>query len=400
MNALDFLRMAWGTILGHRLRSVLTMVGISIGIASVILLTSIGEGTRQFVLGEFTQFGTNVMGINPGKAITTGSPGALGGTYRKLTLEDAEALRRVAGVENVVPVVMGTARVQAGERGRSVFVYGVNSEIPDVWKFEVRQGRFLPEGDPRRGASVAVLGPKLKREIFGEENALGRFVRLGNQRFLVIGVMAPKGLLLGFDIDDAAYIPVARALSLFNEEGLFEIDLTFSQHSDLDRVVADVRSTLMARHDGEEDFTITTQTEMMDVFGRVMTVISAAAGGIGAISLVVGAIGILTVMWISVNERTAEIGLAKAIGAGSGQILGLFLLEASLLSLIGGVIGVGVGMGIARLVRLLVPGLPVQTPLRYVLAALAVSLLVGLASGVLPARRAARLNPIEALHAE
>jgi len=400
MDARDFLSMAWATILGHRLRSLLTMVGIAIGIASVILLTSIGEGTRQFVLGEFTQFGTNVMGINPGKAITTGSPGALGGTYRKLTVEDAEALRRIAGVTNVVPVVMGTARVQAGERGRSVFVYGVNSELPDVWKFEVRQGRFLPEGDPRRGAPVAVLGPKLKREIFGEKNALGRFVRLSDQRFRVIGVMAPKGLLLGFDIDDAAYIPVARARALFDQDGLIEIDLAFSQHSDVDRVVADVRSTLMARHEGEEDFTITTQTEMMEVFGRVMTVISAAAGGIGAISLVVGAIGILTVMWISVNERTTEIGLAKAIGAGSGQILGLFLLEASMLSLMGGAIGVGLGMGIARIVRLLVPGLPVQTPLRYVLAALAVSLVVGLASGALPARRAARLNPVEALHAE
>ncbi len=400
MDARDFLRMTWATILGHRLRSVLTMVGISIGIASVILLTSIGEGTRQFVLGEFTQFGTNVISVNPGKALTTGSPGALGGTYRKLTIEDAEALRRVPGVEHVVPVVMGTARVRAGERGRSVFVYGVNSEIPDVWKFEVRQGRFLPEGDPRRGAPVVVLGPKLKREILGEENALGRFVRLGDQRFLVLGVMAPKGLLLGFDIDDAAYIPVARARALFNEDGLIEIDLTFSQHSDPDRVVADVRSTLMARHEGEEDFTITTQTEMMDVFGRVMTVISAAAGGIGAISLVVGAIGILTIMWISVNERTTEIGLAKAIGAGSGQILGLFLLEASLLSLIGGVIGVGIGVGIARIVRLLVPGLPVQTPVSYVLAALAVSLVVGLASGALPARRAARLNPVQALHAE
>ena len=400
MDARDFLGMAWATILGHRLRSVLTMVGISIGIASVILLTSIGEGTRQFVLGEFTQFGTNVIAVNPGKALTTGSPGALGGTYRKLTVEDAEALRRVAGVENVVPVIMGTARVQAGERGRSVFVYGVNSEIPDVWKFEVRQGRFLPQGDPRRGAPVVVLGPKLKREIFGEENALGRFVRLGGQRFLVIGVMAPKGLLLGFDIDDSAYIPVARARALFDEDGLIEIDMTFSQHSNLDRVVADVRSTLMARHEDEEDFSITTQTEMLDVFGRVMTVISAAAGGIGAISLVVGAIGILTIMWISVNERTTEIGLAKAIGAGSGQILGLFLLEASLLSLIGGVIGVGLGMGIARTVRLLVPGLPVQTPVSYVLAALAVSLLVGLASGALPARRAARLNPVESLHAE
>ena len=399
MNTRDMLSMAWRTIVAHRLRSLLTMLGIAIGIASVILLTSIGEGTRQYVIGEFTQFGTNVMAINPGKAMTTGQPGALGGTIRKLTLDDAESLRRVAGIETVVPVIMGTARVQAGERGRNVFVYGVNSELPAVWKFGVRQGRFLPPGDPRRGASVVVLGPKLKREIFGEVNALGRFVRIGGQRFHVIGVMAPKGLLLGFDIDDSAYIPVATASSLFNEDGLIEIDLTFAENSDLDRLVEDVRSLLIERHEGEDDVTITTQTEMLDVFGRVMDVISAAAGGIGAISLVVGAIGILTIMWISVNERTTEIGLAKAIGAGSRQILGLFLLEAAMLSLIGGVIGIAMGMGLARLIRIVVPGLPIHTPLPYVIAALAVSVIVGLASGVLPARRAAALDPVVALHA-
>ena len=400
MRLRDLLGMAWSTIRAHRLRSALTMLGIAIGIASVILLTSIGEGTRQYIVGEFTQFGTNVIAINPGKAMTTGQPGAFGGTYRKLTLEDAEALRRVPGVLNVVPVAMGSARVQAGERGRSVWIYGINSELPQVWKFEVRQGRFLPPGDPRHGAPVVVLGPKLKREVFAEENALGKFVRIGDQRFQVIGVMAPKGLLLGLDIDDSAYIPVARARSLFNQDGLIEIDLTFAEGVNLDRLMADLRRTLMERHDGEDDVTITSQTEMLDVFGRVMDVISAAAGGIGAISLVVGAIGILTIMWISVNERTTEIGLAKAIGAGSNQILALFLLEASVLSLIGGAIGIGLGMAIARTIQLFVPGLPIHTPLPYVVAALAVSLVVGLASGVLPARRAARLDPVEALHAE
>jgi putative ABC transport system permease protein len=400
MQARDLLGLAGSSVASHRLRSALTMLGIAIGIASVILLTSIGEGTRQYIVGEFTQFGTNLVAINPGKAMTTGSPGAMSGTYRKLTLEDAEALRRIPGVLKVVPVVMGTARVQAGERARSVFIYGVNAEVPDVWKFEVRQGRFLPEGDPRRGSSVVVLGPKLKREIFGEENALGRFVRIADRRFQVIGVMAPKGLLLGFDIDDSAYIPVASARSLFDEDGLIEIDLTFSEHADLRRVVDDLRTLLMERHDGEDDVTITSQTEMLDVLGRVMDVVSVAAGGIGAISLFVGAIGILTIMWISVNERTTEIGLAKAIGAGSRQILGLFLLEALLLSLAGGAAGIGAGLGIAWTVRLFVPGLPVHTPPQYVVAALVVSLLVGLASGVLPARRAARLDPVEALHAE
>ena len=400
MRARDLLRLVGGAVSAHRLRSALTMVGVAIGIASVILLTSIGEGTRQYVLGEFAQFGTNLMTINPGKAMTTGQPGALGGTYRKLTLEDAEALRRVPGVLHLVPVVMGTARVQAGDRGRSVFVYGVNDEIREVWKFQVRQGRFLPGGDVRRGPPVVVLGPKLKREILGEGNALGTHVRIGGQRFLVVGVMAPKGRLLGFDVDDSAYIPVSRARTLFDEDGLIEIDLAFSPHADPARIVADVRRVLLERHDGEDDFTITTQTEMLDVLGRVMDVVSAAAGGIGAISLVVGAIGILTVMWISVNERTTEIGLAKAIGAAPGQILGLFLIESASISLAGGATGVVFGMAVAAGLRWAVPGLPIHTPPAYVIAALAVSVVVGLASGALPARRAARLDPVEALHAE
>ena len=400
MSWREFLGLAWGAVVAHRLRSALTMLGIVIGIAAVILLTSIGEGTRRYVLDEFTQFGTNIMSINPGNTKTSGAPGALAGTVRKLTLGDAEALRRVPGVQNVVPVVMGMARVEAGERGRSVFVYGVNSEMPAIWKINTRQGSFLPEMDPRRAAPLIVLGPKVKREIFAEANPLGRYVRVGGFRFQVIGIMEPKGQILGFDMDDAAYIPVASAQRVFNRDELIEIDILFSQQMANDTVVREVKRTLVARHDDEEDFTVTTQTEMLDVMDRVMGIVSVAVGGIGAISLVVGAIGILTMMWISVNERTTEIGLAKAIGAGSGQILGLFLIEAALLSLVGGILGVATGIGIARAIKLALPGFPVHTPVRYVVAALVVSLVVGLLSGALPARRAAGLDPAEALRAE
>jgi putative ABC transport system permease protein len=401
LRGVDLVRLAWGSVVGHRLRSALTMLGIAIGIAAVILLTSIGEGLRVFVLKQFTQFGTNLIGINPGKSSTTGaSPTAMAGTIRKLTIEDAEALRRLPQAEVVMPVAFGNARVERGERGRSVFVYGVTHDVPRVWKFNVRQGRFLPPGDPRHGAAVAVLGTKLKREIFGEANALGERIRVGGRSFRVIGVMEPKGQFLNFDLDDTLFIPVAQAMRLFNRDDLFEIDVVYRSAHQADEVVAGIRRVMLDRHDGEEDFTITTQQSMLDVLGRIIGFVTAAVGAIGGISLLVGAIGILTMMWISVNESTSEIGLLRALGARRGQILAFFLLQAALQSTAGGAAGLTFGIGLAWLLHWNIPAMPVSTPPEYVVAALAVSFGVGLLSGVLPARRAANLDPIEALRAE
>jgi len=399
MSLRDLARLAGGAVLAHRLRSALTMVGILIGIASVILLTSIGEGVRADILSEFTQFGTRILGVRPGKS-TTAAMGPIVTTVRKLTLDDARALERLMGVEKVTPLTAGVARVEAGERARSVFVVGVTETVLEVFKLEVRQGRFLPPGDPRRAAPLAVLGPTLKRELFGEANALGERVRIGGQRFLVIGVMAPKGNILGLDLDDRVYVPVASAQRLFNKDALVEIDLIFSERVPVETVRALVTRTMRERHGGDEDFTIVTQKDMLGVLERVLGIVSVAVGSIGGISLVVGAVGVLTIMWIAVNERTAEIGLAKALGASPRQILMLFLFEAGVLSLAGGALGVATGMGIAWMLPVAVPGLPVHTRPSFVLAALVVSLGVGLLSGVLPARRAAALDPVEALRAE
>lgn len=400
MNARDLFRLAWHAIWFHRQRSLLTMLGILIGIASVILLTSIGEGTRTYVLSQFTQFGTMLAAINPGKISTSGLPGALGTTIHPLTFEDVEALERIPGLTRVVPVIMGAAPVEFEGATRNTFVYGVTSDAPEVWRMGVRVGRFLPRLDLRQGAPVAVLGPKLKREIFGDQNCLGRHVRISGQRYLVIGLMEPKGQFLGFDIDDSAYIPVAEGKRLFNRDALQEIDVLFANASLIDPVVERVRDLLKERHKGTEDFTITTQTGMLDTLDRVISIVSFAVGGIGGISLLVGSIGILTMMWISVNERTSEIGLARAIGATPGQILLLFLSEAILLSTLGGVLGLVTGISVAQLLHHYLPALPVRTPLEFVLLALAVSFLVGLLSGLLPAQRASRLNPVEALTAE
>ncbi|MFQ5718897.1 MAG: ABC transporter permease [Acidobacteriota bacterium] len=396
----DLLRTAGSAAASERLRSLLTVLGICIGIASVVILTSIGEGTRLYVLGEFTQFGSNLLAINPGRVKTMGIPGILGGTTHPLTLDDAEALRRLDQVQHVVPLATGTATVEAGSRSRAVNVYGVTSELPAVWKFAIRSGRFLPEEDPRHPTPVAVLGPGLKRELYGDENALSRKIRVGGRRFQVIGVMAPKGQFLGIDMDDAVYIPVGAAMRLFNLKELFEIDLVFASASSSDAIEENVRALIRERHDGADDVTLTTQTEMLEVLDDVLGVVTVAVGAIGGVSLLVGAIGILTVMWISVNERTSEIGLCRALGATTGQILALFLGEAALLALAGGLVGVGLAQGTGFLLHLVLPGLPFHTPAEFMVAAIALSTSIGLASGALPARRAARLDPVIALRDE
>lgn len=396
----ELIRLAARAIVSHRLRSVLSMIGIAIGITSVILLTSLGEGTRRYMIEQFSQFGTNIIAINPGKVDTGGIPGIFGGSTHKLTLDDAEALRKIPGVEDVVPFSFGMARVETEGRGRSVFVYGVTPEMDDVWRWRVRIGRFWPEGDPRQGFQQAVLGPKLKREIFGSQNALGKFVKIAGSRFRVVGVMESKGQMMGFDLDDAAFIPVTTAMRIFNQDELQEIDLTFAHGRQPDDMAEAIRRVFIERHGGKDDVTITTQAAMLETFGNIMNIITMAVGAIGGVSLLVGAIGILTMMWIAVGERTNEIGLIRSIGATRRQVELVFLTEAAVLALLGGVLGISIGLGICALLRAAVPGLPVHTPMVFVVAAIAVSFATGVVSGVMPARRAARLDPVEALRAE
>lgn len=396
----ELIRLSLRTVAGHRLRSALSMVGIAIGIASVILLTSIGEGTRRYILEQFSQFGTNILVVTPGKAETIGLPGALGGSTRKLTIDDAEALKRVPGIIDLTPVVYGTGEIEAEGRSRSVLVYGVTPNIARVWQWGVRTGSFWPDTDPRRGAALAVIGSKVKREIFGESNALGAFLKIGGSRYRVSGVMEPKGQFLGIDLDDAVFIPLASAMRMLNLDELNEIDMIFSHARQLDALKERVRLAMIDRHRGREDFTIVSQTEMLRVFGNIMDIITGAVGAIAGVSLVVGAIGILTMMWIAVGERTSEIGLIRAIGATRRQVQWIFLTESAVLALLGGLLGIGAGLGICALLRAAIPGLPVHTPMLFLVSAVLVSLVTGILSGVLPARRAAALDPVESLRTE
>lgn len=395
----DFIKLTGTSLLAHKLRSVLTMLGISVGIAAVVLLTSIGEGVHQFVLAEFTQFGTTIVAINPGKTTTAGMSMGVFGTVRPLSIDDAEALKRLSFAKSVVGFVQGNSEVEGNGRTRRTLIYGTNHDFPVAFSMPIQSGAFLPEDDPISPRAFAVLGHKVKQELFGSRNPLGERIRVGGHRFRVIGVMGAKGQILGFDLDDTVYIPLARGLDLFNRDGLVEIDVMYRENTNVDKVVNGIKQILIARH-GREDFTVTTQQQMLDVLGSILNVITFAVGAIGSVSLLVGGIGIITIMTISVTERTSEIGLIKALGARYSQILSLFLGEAIVLSAIGGVAGLILGVGIGQALNLAIPALPVHTPWTFVVLAESVAIGIGLVAGVVPAQHAARLDPVEALRDE
>jgi putative ABC transport system permease protein len=399
MLTTDLIRLAAGAVIAQRMRSLLTALGIAVGIASVVLLTSIGEGIHRFVLAEFTQFGTNLIGVTPGKTTTVGLSGAMISNVRPLSLEDAEALGRIPQVRAMVPVLQGNAEVEAGKRSRRTMIIGAGARVPEVWQLQVASGQFLPDDDPRAARAFAVLGSKMRQELFPGVTPLGQRIRIAGERYRVIGVMEPKGQLLGFDLDDTVYIPAGRALAMFNRDSLMEVDLLYAQEAEAQQVAKQVRERLTTRH-GREDFTITTQQQMLEVFGSILNILTMAVAALGGISLFVGAVGILTIMTIAVNERTAEIGLLRSLGAERRQVLGLFLGEAVVLAALGGLAGLLLGVGGAWLLGSLVPALPVHTPWSYVLLAEALAALIGLLTGVVPATRAARLDPVEALRAE
>jgi putative ABC transport system permease protein len=395
----DLITLTSSSFLTYRMRSFLTGLGIAIGIAAVILLTSIGEGLHQFMLSEFSQFGTNIITVQPGKTQTQGGNVGIFGSVRALTLEDGDALRRLSYVENVNVSVMGTAELRANGRSRRTMVLGEGRNFASAFTMKVQSGSFWPDEDNEQARALVVIGSKIEQELFSGMNPLGQYLRVGGQRYRVIGVMESKGQILGMDLDDTVFIPAARAMELFNRPGLMEIQVSYRADVPADTIIRIIKDKLIERH-GREDFTLISQEQALEVLSSVLNILTFAVGALGGISLLVGAVGILTIMTMAVTERTAEIGLLRALGARENQVLTLFLSEAMILSALGGLLGLLIGVGIAQGLHLLFPALPVHTPWLYAVLAELTAVTIGLAAGVVPALRAARLDPVEALHAE
>lgn len=399
MKWFDVFQFTFTAVNGHRLRTALTLLAMSIGVAAVVVLTALGQGARNYISGEFASLGTNLLTVLPGRSETTGGSPAMfvGETPRDLTLDDALALKRHHSVKRVAPMVIGSAPVSRGGLSREVPTMGSSADLIYTMRVNLAQGSFLPDTELTQSSPVVVLGNKLKNELFGNESALGEWVRIGDRRFRVIGVLAQEGRSIGMDVEDIAIIPVSNALALYNSPSLFRVFVETRHREDRDAVKEFILKTIRDRHQGEEDITVMSPDAILKTFDNILYSLTMGVAGIAAISLAVAGILVMNVMLISVSQRTAEIGLLKSLGAPPRQIKILFLSEAVVLSLLGSFVGVIIGYIGTAVVGGLYPEFPAQAPLWAVLAAISVAMITGLIFGVSPAKRAAALDPVQAL---
>ena len=399
MKLADTLQFASGSLRGSPTRTLLMILAMSIGVAAVVILTALGEGARRYVVNQFASLGTNLVIVFPGRTETAGvSPGMLLGQIpREISLDDAEAIARGHTVKRIAPLTIGSATLSLDALNREVVVLGSTSNLLVVRHMEMGLGSFLPAGDIHESASVCVLGIKLKRELFGNRQAVGAWVRLGDRRFRVIGVMASQGESMGFNTDEIVVVPVASAHQLFNTSGLYRILVEAKSRDAIEQTKHEAETIMFERHNGEKDVTVITQDAVLATFDRILTALTMAVGGIAAISLAVAGVLIMNVMLIAVAQRVKEIGLLKALGAPPKEIRAMFFAEAALLSSIGSFAGLVLGYAGSILIGQIYPSLPVSPPWWAVLAACGTALGTGILFSVWPARRAAQLDPVAAL---
>ncbi|MEK6198064.1 MAG: ABC transporter permease [Desulfobacterales bacterium] len=379
-------------------RTILTLLAMAIGVSSVILLISLGDSGRRYVIDQFASLGTNLLIVIPGRSETTGGPPPLlGETPRDLTLDDAIALTHSTAIRRVAPIIAGSAPVSVKQLEREMIVLGSSADLLDVRRLTMGQGGFLPPGDLDRGGNICVIGSKGKKELFGNQQALGKWLRIGDRRFRVIGVLADTGVSLGEDMGEVVIIPVATAQSLFNKVSLFRIVVEAASEDSIDRAKKAILSIIQSRHEGEDDITVITQDAVLATFDRIFRALTMTVGGIAAISLVVAGIMIMNIMLVSISSRRSEIGLLKALGAPQSQIMGLFLTESALLSITGAFLGFLLAFGVMELLAAFFPEYNLALAPWSPVMASGLALGTGIIFGVLPARQASKLEPALAL---
>ncbi|WP_069789622.1 ABC transporter permease [Cyanobacterium sp. IPPAS B-1200] len=402
MKLIDTLKMATTTLMANKMRSSLTMLGIVIGNASVIGMIGIGQGAQQLASEQFESLGANVLFVIPGNRQSRRTTFE---TPNTLVLSDAEAIAsQVPSVENVSPQINGRFLVTAGSRNNNVLVTGVTPEFLPVRTFVVEKGRFFDDTEVSRSVRVAVIGPEIATQFFPNQNPIGQTVKVRNVNFEVIGVMEAKGSFLGTNQDETVYIPLTTmANQLVGRTSQFGtqvnvINVSAKDSNSIEAARFQIENLLRLRHKivGEDDFVVETQKDVLSIVDTVTGGLTIMLAAISAISLLVGGIGVMNIMLVSVTERTQEIGLRKAIGATEENILLQFLIEAVIISAAGGVVGTAIGVGGLTLVGLLSPLPTTASPVAVALA-VSVSGGIGLFFGVVPARQAAKLDPIVAL---
>jgi putative ABC transport system permease protein len=382
------------------LRSFLNMLGVIIGVLSVILLVSLGDGLRAYLGDTFSTLGSNLLEVRPGRSERQGGPPPLN-SPRKLTYEDARAvMRRSRTLEAVSPVLYGGGTVRVENRKKEANVVGVGPQHLDLRSLKLGSGRFLSTEDLESTRKVCVIGMTVVKELFGEENPLGRTLYIADAPHRIIGVMAPKGTTFGYDWDDVAYLPVTSALELFNQDGLTQLLARSRDRRNMGPSIEEVRDILMERHANQEDFTVRSQDDLLETFNGIANTMTMVLLAIASISLLVGGIGIMNIMLVSVKERTREIGIRRAVGARRVDIMLQFLVESVVISTVGGLVGLAVGATLIATAQKLVPDLPVMLSWWVVAVAIGFSALVGVLSGVVPAQNAARVDVVDALRYE
>jgi putative ABC transport system permease protein len=404
MDLIECILTALSSLAQNKVRAFLTTLGVIIGVMSVILLVALGEAARTYIQNEFAGMGSNVIVISPGKQETTSSMIVVNaGSFRKLTSENANEIKRKAvGVKGVSGDVLGTAQVRYGNIERNCLLIGGTEDLDEIRELHIQYGRFIDASDIDKNNKVCIIGQKVKEEIFGSKPALNEKISINRMKHVIIGIMESKGTALGINLDDIVIVPLPSGQEMFygGENTVFEILASARSPEDIGLASQSIKEILYAAHDYNEDFTIVDQDSMIGSFAKIFDMLRFMLAGVACISLVVGGIGIMNIMLVSVRERTREVGIRKAIGAKRKDIGMQFLIEAVTLSVLGGMIGIFIAWMGAMTISFFYPSLPVTLSLWSVLTAFFFSLSVGVFFGVYPALKASGVDPVEALRYE